>query len=391
MNVLVSGASMAGLSAAYWFAHLGHRVTVVERSDGLRPGGAPIDVRGRALGTAQRMGILQRIDDEKVVVSQPAPVLDAKGMQVATLDLRWFANETDDDIEISRDRLNNILLGLIPKEVEFRFEVSIASLVDDQDGQGGVDVALTDGSQGRYDLVVGADGLHSNVRKLAFGPEKNYVRHFGYYVALLDLPKEREWSRGMLNVPGLKISVRNAGDGPQAMMIAASPEIDYDHRDLAAHRKIIDGFLSRVDAWQVPAIRAAFMDPAAKGFYFDSVSQTHMPSWTQGNVAVIGDAGHCAALLSGMGTTLAMVSAETLARTWSDCNGDMSAASPLYHESLRPYVEQCQAFAHEGAPIMVPMTQEALDQRNASFRSYAEKSAASLAATAVEGSDQVRA
>ncbi|CAA2109522.1 FAD-dependent monooxygenase [Variovorax paradoxus] len=386
MNVLVSGASMAGLSAAYWFAHLGHQVTVVERSDGLRPGGAPIDVRGRALGTAQRMGILQRIDDEKVVISQPAPVLDAKGEQVATLDLRWFANETDDDIEISRDRLNNILLDLIPKDVGFRFKVSIASLVD---GEGGVDVALTDGSQGRYDLVVGADGLHSNVRRLAFGPERDYVRHFGHYVALLDLPKEREWSRGMLNVPGLKISVRNAGDGPQAMMIAASPEIDYDHRDLAAHRRIIDGFLSRVDAWQVPAIREAFMDPAAKGFYFDSVSQTHMPSWIKGNVAVIGDAGHCAALLSGMGTTLAMVSAETLARTWSECGGDMSAASPVYHESLRPYVEQCQAFAHEGAPIMVPRTQEALDQRNANFRRYAEKAAASsaapLAATATEG------
>ena len=370
MEVLISGASMAGLSAAYWFARLGHRVTVVERADGLRPGGAPIDVRGRALGTAQRMGILTKIADEKVTILEPSPVLDGTGTQVATLDLRWFANETDEDIEISRDRLNQILLGVIPDDVEFRFKASIASIAD---RAGGVDVAFADGLHGRYDLVVGADGLHSNVRKLAFGPEKDYVRHFGYYVALVDLPRDREWHRGMLNIPGLTIAVRDAGDGPQGMMLAASAELDCDYRDLDAHRTMIGGFLSRVDAWQVSALRAAFTDPTAKGFYFDSVSQTHMPSWINGSVAVIGDAGHCAALLSGMGTTLAMVAAETLATTWTEYDGDTRAASATYHERLRPYVEQCQAFAQEGAPIMVPATQEALNERNATFRAQAAR------------------
>jgi 2-polyprenyl-6-methoxyphenol hydroxylase-like FAD-dependent oxidoreductase len=370
MDVLVSGASMAGLSAAYWFARLGHRVTVVERSDGLRPGGAPIDVRGRALGTAQRMGILARIQAEKVVIVDAMPVLDGKGNRVATLDLRWFANETDEDVEITRDRLNRILLSVVPRDVEFRFKTSIASLVD---GPAGVEIACTDGRRGRYDLVVGADGLHSNVRRLAFGPEKDYVRHFGYYVSLVDLPNDRDWQRAMLSVPGLAIAVRDTGDGPQGMMLAAGAELDYDYRDAAAQRKIIGDFLSRIDAWQVPALTAAFCDRAAKGFYFDSVSQTHMPSWIRGNVAVIGDAGHCAALLSGMGTTLAMVSAETLANTWTEFDGDTARAAPTYHERLRPYVEQCQAFAHEGAPIMVPLTQAALDERNATFRAYAAK------------------
>lgn len=377
MKVLISGASMAGLSAAHWFARLGHRVTVVERADGLRPGGAPIDVRGRALGTAQRMGILKTIEDQQVRPADPAPVLDGSGMQVATLDLRWFANETDQDVEITRDRLNQILLDVVPGDVEFRFKSSITALADGADG---VNVTFMDGLQDRYDIVVGADGLHSNVRKLAFGPEKDFVRHFGYYVALVDLPAGRAWPRGMLNIPGLTIAVRDAGDGPQAMMLAASPEIDYDYRDLDAQRRMIDGFLSRVDAWQVPALRAAFTDPAAQGFYFDSVSQTHMPSWIKGNVAVIGDAGHCAALLSGMGTTLAMVAAETLATTWTEHGGNALAAAPVYHERLRPYVDQCQAFAHEGAPIMVPPTQQALDARNAMFRDYAVRFGASAVA-----------
>ncbi len=245
MDVLISGASMAGLSAACWFARLGHRVTVVERTDGLRPGGAPIDVRGRALGTAGRMGILATIDEQKVAIAEPGPVLDSTGTQVATLDRRWFANETDNDIEITRDRLNRILLNAIPDGVEFRFKASIASLAD---GTGCVDVAFADGRQGRYDLVVGADGLHSNVRKLAFGPEKDYVHHFGYYVALVDLPDDREWQRGMLNVPGLTIAVRDAGDGPQGLMLAASAELNYDYRDLDVQRKTIADFLSRVDA-----------------------------------------------------------------------------------------------------------------------------------------------
>lgn len=373
MKVLIAGASMAGLSAAWWFARHGHGVTVVERAQGLRPGGAPIDVRGRAVGTAQRMGILERIVAEKVAIVEPAPVLDGTGAQVASLDLRWFANETDDDVEITRDRLNRILFSAIPRGVEFRYGTSVAALAD---GPGGVEVACTDGSQGRYDLVVGADGLHSTVRNLAFGPEREFVRHFGYYVALVDLPSDRHWERAMLSIPGLTIVVRDAGDGPQAMVLAASAEIDHDHRDLAAQRRIIDGFLARVDAWQVPALRAAFSDPAAKGFYFDSVSQTHMPAWIQGNVAVIGDAAHCAALLSGMGTTLAMVSAEILATTWTEYGSDTAAASAAYHERLGPYVRQCQAFAHEGAPIMVPATQQALDERNAMFREHAARFAA---------------
>ena len=370
MNVLISGASMAGLSAAYWFATLGHQVTVVERSDGLRPGGAPIDVRGLALGTAERMGILQLISEQKVALTGPMPVLDFKGKQVASLDLSWFANETDNDVEITRDRLNSILLKVIPSSVRFFYKETIVSINDQGNS---VDVSLAGGHKQSYDFVVGADGLHSNVRKIVFGPEKEFVHHFGYYVALIDLPNERNWDRGMLTVPGLTITVRYTGDGCQAMLLVAREELKYDYRDRELQRQLIKEFLSPLNVWQIPELQKAFADPDSKGFYFDSVSQTHMHEWIKGNVAVIGDAGHCAALLSGMGTTLAMYSAEMLATTLTESNGNIEQASPIYHHKLRNYVEQCQAFAHEGAPIMVPPTQQALDKRNRTFIEFAEK------------------
>lgn len=374
MDVLISGASMAGLSAAHWFARTGHRVTVVERADGLRRGGAPIDVRGEALAVAARMGILHEIRAQRVVVGDPGPIMNGEGEQVATLDLSWFANESDDDVEITRDRLNDILLASVDDSVVFRFATSINALSDDG---AGVDVVLTDGTAARYDLVVGADGLHSNVRGLAFGPEADYFHHIGYYVALLYLPDDRDWVRGMLNVPGLAVAVRDAGDGPQAMMVVRSQEVPYDHRDFDQQRSLVCEFLGRVDTWQVPQIRECFGDPSTSGFYFDSVAQIRMPSWTKGNVALLGDAAHCAALLSGMGTSLAMIGAEQLASAWTVTDGDLARASEAFHAGLRPYVDKAQESVDYGGSIVVPGTQEDLDRRNQMFRDAAAQHAAS--------------
>lgn len=371
MDVLISGASMAGLTAAHWFARAGARVTVVERAGAPRTGGAPIDVRGDALGVAERMGILGEVERQRVPDGDgPGRVLSVNGDHVANIDLTWFANETDDDIEINRGRLNDLLLSVVPPEVAFRYETWVDAI---DDGGLGATVTFNHGTTARYDLVVGADGLHSNTRTLVFGPERDYLKHLGCYVALVDLDPTRDWNFGMLSVPGLAVIARETGDGPLAYVMVRSPQLEYDYRDARAQREIVAGFLGELGAWEVPAIRAAFLDPASSGFYFDSVSQIHMPSWTKGHVALIGDAAHCAALLSGMGTSLAMISAEILATEWAAAGGDLTAAAPSFTRKLKPYVDLAQASVEHGGSLMLPATQHDLDQRNQLLRDLEAK------------------
>jgi 2-polyprenyl-6-methoxyphenol hydroxylase-like FAD-dependent oxidoreductase len=371
MDVLISGAGVAGLSAAHWFARAGARVTVCERAGGVRTGGAPVDVRGEALGVAARMGILDGIDQQRVPPAVEAGrVLDDRGAHVANIDLTWFANETDNDIEITRDRLNSLLLGVVPPEVEFRYGTWIEAI---DDGDRTAAVTFSDGTAAAYDLVVGADGLHSATRGLVFGPERGYLRHLGCYVALLNLDPARDWNLGMLTVPGLSVIARDPGDGPLAYVMARSPAFEWDYRDAGEQRQIVAGFLSELGAWEVPAIRAAFLDPASTGFYFDSVSQIHMPGWTRGHVALLGDAAYCAALLSGMGTSIAMIGAEILATEWAAAGGDLAAAAPGFTRRLRPHIDMAQASVEHGGGIMIPATQEDVDQRNQLLRDLEAK------------------
>lgn len=368
MNVLVSGASMAGLSAAYWFARFGAAVTVVERADGIRRGGAPIDVRGEALDVAARMGILELVRAQRVRPTGPATVFDAAGEVVATMDLSWFANECEDDVEISRDRLNDILLGALEGEIGFKFGCSVEAVSDDGDG---VDVTFSDGSRERYDLVVGADGLHSTVRRLVFGPEARFVRHMGFYVALVNLDPAVAWRPGMCSMPGLMVSVRDTGDGPYAMVLFRSEEIDYDYRDTGEQQRIVGARLAGHGVWELPRLREVFLDPSSSGFYFDAVSQVHMPAWTRGRIALIGDAAHCASLLSGMGTSLAMIAAERLATAWHESAGDLALAAEHFHDGLRPFVDKAQHMVSDSGGIMVPATESDLAARNSWLRELA--------------------
>lgn len=368
MKVLISGASMAGLSAAYWFARAGAEVTVLEQHHEARRGGAPIDVRGAALETAERMGILDEVRRQRVGQAASGPVLRADGNVVATIDLSWFSNETADDVEISRDRLLNLLMGAVGDRAEFRFGTSLQSLRQDAEGAW---VRSTGGGDERFDLVVGADGLHSTTRRLAFGPEADYVVHQGYYVALIGLDPDQSWQQAMYSVPGRTVSVRDVGDGPFAFLLARHDVIDYDYRDLAGQRKLVNSLFDLGEVWELPRIRAAFADEASPGFYFDSVSQTRMSSWSRDRVVLVGDAAHCASLLSGMGTALAMTAAEYLVEEVMRSPEDLAGAFARYESRQRPLVDKAQGSVAEHGFMLVPATEEELDRRNGILRDLA--------------------
>lgn len=368
MHALVSGASMAGLSCAHWLRRVGYDVTVVERSSDFRQGGAPIDVRGEALGTAARMGIADRLREFEITTHEPMPVYGADGSVQASIDLTWFANECPDDIELTRDDLVTALRESVDAAVGIRFSTWITEIVEKPDH---VEVRLNSGDEARYDLLVGADGLHSTVRRKVFGPEERFLHHLGFYVALVNLDPHADWQTGMYTVPGLNVSVRLDCGLPLAYVMFASEPLAVDHRDVDHQRAVVSEVLRDHRAWQIPSVRDAFDDPASPGFYFDAIAQTRMDRWTSRRVVLVGDAAHCASLLSGLGSTLAMTGAEHLADALGGAGGDIGSALVQYEAAQRRLVTKAQDNALANSMMMVPRTAEELNRRNTELRQLA--------------------
>ncbi|MCS7475240.1 FAD-dependent monooxygenase [Umezawaea endophytica] len=364
MNILVSGAGMAGLAVAVDLASRGHGVTVVERASHFRVNGSPIDIRGDAIQVAAEMGLLEGIRERRVRMTELTQFVDGDGTPVARLPLREIG-DSDDDVEIAREDLANVLVDALPPDVVIRFRDSVESLVDDG---AGVDVRFESGDTARFDLVVGADGQHSTVRRLVFGPESDYARHLGLYISLVDLPGEVGSDRlnPMYNYPGHLAGIARYQDRALGILMFRSEPIAYDYRDLDAQKKILVDAFADHRAWKVPDLVDAVHDDPE--LYFDSVSQIHLPTWHRGRVVLIGDAAHCATGLSGRGTSLAFTGAHFLAEELERAAGDHTAAFERYAARQRPYVEFAQNSVGDGADLVVPSTWEAIAARDERLR-----------------------
>ncbi|MDR7277028.1 FAD-dependent monooxygenase [Catenuloplanes atrovinosus] len=361
MRILICGAGMAGLATAIDLGATGHDVTLVERAGHLRVNGSPIDIRGDAIDVARRMGLLDRIRDRRVDMTERVHFVDADGTVLAELP-GDEVSDTPDDIEIPREDLARVLYEALSPATTVAFGESIGELHDDGDG---VDVTFVSGRRDRFDLVVGADGVHSLTRRLTFGPERDYLRHLGFYVALTELPAGAGAGRGnpILNWPGHLIGITRYRDTALGVLNFRSGWIDYDYHDLDAQRRIVLDAFAGHDEWRVPEILDAVRrDPE---LYFDSVSQIRLPSWHRGRVVLVGDAAHCASPMAGRGASLALTGAWLLAEALRAHPGDLGAAFHEYETRQRPYAERAQATAGPGGDLIVPATQEALDLRNA--------------------------
>jgi 2-polyprenyl-6-methoxyphenol hydroxylase-like FAD-dependent oxidoreductase len=355
-TILISGASIAGPSLAFWLSRHGFLPTVVERAPAIRPGGYAVDFRGASMQVLERMGILPEVQRVQTRTGATT-IVDSTNRKVSSLPDGFTSGE----VEILRGDLARILYEATRHDAEYIFDDSITEL---RQSDAGVEVAFTRGQPRTFDLVVGADGLHSNVRSLAFGPESRFIRHLGYYVSIFTVPNHLGLDHSALfhGVPGRMIGIFGAKDTAQATasLYFASPPLEYDRNDTAQQQAILRDRFAAMD-WEVPRLLA--MLDHAPDFYFDSISQIKMPEWSNGRIVLLGDAAWCGSPLSGMGTGMAVVGASALAGELKEAAGNHTIAFANYESLMRGYVTRCQKLA-EGADWFIPKTRWKLWLRN---------------------------
>jgi 2-polyprenyl-6-methoxyphenol hydroxylase-like FAD-dependent oxidoreductase len=326
-TVLISGASIAGPALAYWLDHYGCTVTVVEKAPVLRPGGQAVDFKGVTHRTVlERMGILDDVRAHQTG-GRDQTIINADGKALAVIPGEFTGGE----IEIGRGDLSAILYERTAGTCEYLFGESITSMTETA---GGVHVTFERGAPRTFDLVVGADGIHSNVRRLAFGPEADYVRFLGYYYALAELGTGAGGGDGvMYNEPGRMAAL--GGPKASAFFVFASEELDFDRYDTARQQELLRAAY-RDGGWRLPEL----MDlvPGSAGFYLDSLSRVEVDAYSKGRIVLLGDSAY-GNTLGGFGTGLAVVGAYVLAGELMLAGGDHRAAFRRYEEQLRPYAE----------------------------------------------------
>jgi 2-polyprenyl-6-methoxyphenol hydroxylase-like FAD-dependent oxidoreductase len=345
-RILISGASIAGLTTAHWLARYGFRATVVERAPGPRAGGNDVDLRGQAIQVAARIGVLPRIRHAAVDV-QGMKFVDAEDRTLARIDITAAS-----EVAVMRGDLVTLLHE--KTDVEYVFGDSIRGLEQDDDG---VTVAFEHADTRRFDLVIGADGMHSTVRRLAFGPEAWYLRHKKHYFAFASADAalgEDRWVT-MYNLPGKMAGIYRSGNHAQAKayFVFRSRPLAFDHHDVEKHKRLLSVAFGGEKTWRIKQLLdTALADP---DFYFDALSQVRMDGWSVGRVALVGDAAWCASPASGAGAELALVGAYRLAGELVAAGGDHRVAFRRYQDSHRDLVRKRQQIG-PNIRLMVPRT-----------------------------------
>ncbi|MCD9590563.1 FAD-dependent monooxygenase [Streptomyces sp. 8ZJF_21] len=373
-KVLISGASISGPALAYWLSRSGCAVTVVEKARTLRDGGYPIDIRGTAIEVVRRMGILPRLRDAHID-SRRCTFLNADGSELASVRPHIVAGSVEgQDLEVRRGDLATALYGKVRDDVEFLFGDSIDTL--DQSGPA-VDVTFHSGRRRTFDLVIGADGMHSATRESLFGPEERFHRYLGYCFAIFTMPNTFGLSRELMlwNAPGKAAALYAVGDNDElhAFLTFHRPRPPFDAlRNPDAQRDLVATVFADA-GWEVPGMVNAMRD--ADDLFFDTAGQIRMAHWSSGRVALVGDAAYAPSFLTGQGSSLALVGAYMLANALAT-HRDHIAAFAAYERDTREFVAMNQALVDNGAARLFPTTEQALEQRNTMLRALVTMPAA---------------
>ncbi|HEX4705984.1 MAG TPA: FAD-dependent monooxygenase [Pseudonocardiaceae bacterium] len=366
-TVLISGASIGGPALAYWLSQRGFTTTVVERAPAPRPGGQTVDLRGAGRTVVERMGLMDQVR-EVSLDQRGIAFVKPDGRVAASMPADMFGGEgIVSEIEVLRGDLCQVFYQASRPTTEYLFDDTITAIQQDGDGVG---VTFEKAAPRRFDLVFGADGLHSAVRTLAFGSGSSYFRPLGCYTAWFTTPADFDldgWFL-MFNAPGgLVASVRPgrlANEAKAGLSFRSGP-ILIDRRDIARQQEILAQRFAGV-GWRVPQLLDAMR--TAPDFAFDWMGQVHMDSWSRGRVALVGDAGYCPTPLTGLGTSLALVGAYVLAGELAAAQGDYAVAFERYEEIMRPYVTHSQQLPPGGVGGYAPNSALTIRMRSVSMR-----------------------
>ena len=353
-RVLISGASIAGPALALWLDRYGFEVTLVEKAPGVRRGGQAVDFKGVThRSVLERMGLLDDVRQARSTSGGDGIVVDSAGRSIATIPAEFSGGE----IEIARGDLAHILFERTAATCNYVFGDSVASLHETTDG---VKVTFQRSAPQLFDLVVGADGIHSNVRRLAFGPESDYVRHLGYHYALADVGDEEAGREALIyNEPGRMVAT--GGAKAPALFVFASGPLPYGRDDVKQQKRLlVDAY--RGGGWKIPELMAQV--PGAGEFYMDSISRVTADHYSRGRVVLLGDAAYGNAL-GGFGTGLAIVGAYVLAGELHRAHGDYQVAYAHYEAKFRGYAKVSRKV--NAGRLLAPSTRLGLYVRNRVF------------------------
>jgi 2-polyprenyl-6-methoxyphenol hydroxylase-like FAD-dependent oxidoreductase len=363
MEILIVGAGVAGPTLAYWLVRAGHEVTLVERAPELRRGGYMVDFWGAGFDVAERMGIVPELRRRGYVFKQVRAV-DGNGHRVATLRPSVIRGNTGRYVSIARSDLAAVIYDALDGGAELILDDTVRTLTDEG---GRVRVTFERGQSRDFDLVVGADGLHSRVRRLAFGPDEQFERYLGIVVAAFEVKgyRPRDELVAMMHAEvGFQVVRVPLRDDATLFLLSVRHDGPAPVEDRAAAEALLRRALAG-SGWETPAILDVM--PQAESFYFDTVSQIRMPSWSRGRVALVGDAAACPSFLAGQGSALAMVGSYSLAAELSRCNDHVEAFA-RYERRLAPLLRSKQDAATGLGLAFAPKNRFQLFTRNGVMR-----------------------
>jgi len=367
MRIIINGAGIAGPTLAYWLRQGGHEVLLVESAPQLRRGGYVLDFWGVGYEIADRMGLIPRIRAAGYQVRE-VRFVDRYGRKRGGFSTKGFDRLLNGRFtSLRRSDLSAVIFGALNGRVETIFGDSVANIVNEIDR---VRVCFDHAPAREADLVIGADGLHSRVRQLVFGPDAGIEVSLGYCVAAFAIegyrPRE-ELVYVSHAVPGRQVSRWSMREDKTVFLFVFRDEYLTSRRPSnEQERKAV---LARVFAdvgWECRQILAAMWEVG--DLYFDRVSQIRMDRWTKGRTALVGDAAACVSLLAGEGAGLAMAEAYVLAGELRTCGGDHAVAFARYQERMMPFLKRKQKLAAKYASSFAPKTAFGITLRNLVMR-----------------------